>query len=106
MVLGSLVHATTANFFTTVERVVSDSQWFGGCMALLGKRPDSVGLDCEGSFVSFSCTGDFIEKDKANRHFEMAQVALLTGAQVQFVVDDTKKHNGYCFVKRMDMVAP
>ena len=75
-------------------------------MALLADRPDSVGLNCQGQWVSFSCSGDFTGKDVAQRNFDMAQIALLTKVNVRIYADDTKKHNGVCFVRRIDLFPP
>lgn len=97
------VNAATGKFFSNVKRVVSDNDKFGGCMALLTVAPSSVGLECNGKFVSFSCTGDFASKDEAKRNFELTQIAMLVKSRVQIVVDDTKKHNGYCFANRIDL---
>ena len=89
---------------TTVTSTLSDISKFGGCMAYLQDRPDGVGLDCPGKFVTFSCTGDFAGKDAAKRNFEMAQIAYLTSRKVRVYVDDTKKHNGYCLASRIDLL--
>ena len=75
-------------------------------MVLVDQPLRDVGLDCPSSWVSFSCTGDFATKDSASRSFDMAQIALLTGATVHLRVDDTKKHNQYCFASRIDLYAP
>jgi hypothetical protein len=75
-------------------------------MALLAKAPSTLGLDCNGVWVTFSCTGDFASRDAANRNFESAQLALLTNSNVAILVDDTKKHNNYCFSERIELFPP
>ena len=75
-------------------------------MALLTIAPSSLGLDCPRKFVTFSCSGDFATKDQAKRNFELVQMAMLFDTRIQIVVDDTKKHNGYCFVNRVDVEKP
>lgn len=106
MALATSATAAVGNFNANVLRVISDNKWYGGCMASLSVAPSSIGLDCAGQSVTFSCTGDFATKDQAKRNFELAQMAMLLDAPIQVVVDDTKKHNGYCLVKRVDMVNP
>jgi len=105
-VLTTQASAATGSLFSKVNRVVSDNQYYGGCMALLAVAPSTLGLDCSGKFVVFSCSGDFATKDQAKRNFELAQMAMLLDTQIQVVVDDTRKHNGYCFVKRVDLSKP
>ena len=102
--IAAAAYGTTGAFNTKVQRVLSDTVNFGGCMAQLVNTPSAQGgLDCNGSYVTFSCTGDFAPKDAARRNFEIAQIALVTGNTVRVDVDDTKKHNGYCFARRIDL---
>lgn len=89
---------------STVERTLSDTENFGGCMALLAAPIASVGLDCPGTWVSFSCTGDFAPKEAALRNFDAAQIAMLTGSSVRIAVYDDKKHNGNCFGRRIEII--
>ena len=53
--------------------------------------------------MSFSCSGDFTSKDIAYRMFDTAQMAYALGHQVAVVVDDTKKHNGYCYANSIQV---
>lgn len=85
---------------------VPDDRW-GGCMALLSKSPAEAGLNCPDSrWVTFSCSGVHATKSGAQRAFDAAQLAFVTRRQALVWVDDTKKHNGFCFVSRIDVVAP
>jgi len=61
------------------------------------------GLDCPNQWVSFSCTGTFTTKDIAYRMFDSAQMAYALGKEVFIEVDDTKKHNGFCYASRIDV---
>ena len=54
--------------------------------------------------VSFSCSGVFTEKDIAYRMFDQAQMAFAMERQVEIYVDDTKKHNGYCYGNRINVL--
>lgn len=103
---ASFAAAVQAKFDTYVQRTLSDSENYGGCMAKLADRPIEQGVDCRSVWVSFSCSGNFASKDVANRNFESAQIAMLTGAKIHVLVDDTKKHNSYCFAQRIDVYAP
>ena len=94
----------TAGFSgVTVKSIVVDSEAFGGCMILVDKVLSSKGLDCPNNWVSFSCFGNFNPKDLAYRKLDQAQMSMALNKTVFVVVDDTKKHNGLCFVKRIDI---
>lgn len=78
---------------------------FGGCMAFLNKNiMDATNTpDCPSSWVTFSCSGVFAPKDIAFRMFDQAQLAKALSRPVTVVVDDTKKHNSFCFANRIDV---
>jgi hypothetical protein len=92
--------AVTAN---VVRTLVADQDRFGGCMAKLDKVLANSGLDCPGTWVSFSCSGTFTPKDIAYRMFDSAQMALALGKKVTVQVDDSRKHNGNCYAQRIDV---
>ena len=84
-----------------VTRVlVTSDTTMGGCMAQLSVP---VGAGCTGYWVTFSCTADFADKDRAYRMFDMAQMAYTLGKRVTVFADNTKTHNGYCFAGRIDV---
>ena len=41
-----------------------------------------------------------------SRGTPQAQLALATGMEVNVLVDESKKHNGYCFASRIDVISP
>ena len=99
--------ATTEEIVAEVRRTlaVADDR-FGGCMVQLSVSPSEEGLDCpESKWVTFSCTGTYTSKSTALRMYDSAQLAFVTGKTVRVWVDDTKKHNGHCFVDRIDVQA-
>jgi hypothetical protein len=101
----SVVHANTAGIQgNVVSTLVADQDRWGGCMARLSKPIASVGVDCPGEWVSFSCSGIYTRKEIAYRMFDMAQLALTKNHQIAVYVDDTQKHNGYCYANRVDLV--
>jgi hypothetical protein len=73
---------------------------FGGCMARLDTSPSDSGSSCR-AWATFSCTGDFTSKDNAYRMFDMSQMAFSLGKDVEMDLNDSRTHNGYCFVERM-----
>lgn len=79
---------------------------FGGCMVALSVSPSEEGLDCPTSkWVTFSCTGVHTSKSNALRMYDSALLAFATGRTVRVWVDDSRKHNGHCFVSRIDVEA-
>ena len=92
----------TAYWNANVERTLIDDENFGGCMALVLPWPSDTGLECPPNWVTFSCSGDYTTVEMGNRMFQAAQLALMTRTKVLVQVDDTKKHNGYCYARRID----
>jgi hypothetical protein len=103
----TLSQAQTATVSSNITRtlVADDNRW-GGCMVLLDIPLADAGLNCPGRWVSFSCSGTFTTKDVAFRMFDSAQMAYSLGHAVDVFVDDTKKHNGYCYANRIDVQGP
>jgi hypothetical protein len=95
---------TNIAWTTSVQRILIESVNFGGCMALVSPGPETTGLSCNGGWVSFSCTGEFNSVEVGNRKLTAAQLGLVTGGSISIEADDTKKHNGYCFVQRIDNI--
>lgn len=61
--------------------------------------------NCPAKWVTFSCSGVHTSKSNALRMYDSAQLAFVTGRTVQLWVDDTRNHNGHCFVSRIDVEA-
>ena len=108
VLLTTLAQGTTAVIADVEIRrtlTVADDR-FGGCMVALSVSPSEEGLDCPTTkWVTFSCTGTHTSKSNALRMYDSAQLAFVTGRKVRVDVDDTKKHNGHCFVSRIDVMA-
>lgn len=89
-----------------VERtLVSDGSRWGGCMVLLSKDPADLLPAC-GRWLTFSCDGTYTDPVRAYRMLDQAQLAVATGMAVNVTVDESKKHNGYCFASRIDVISP
>lgn len=96
--------ADSASFKTGISKIFTDDVNFGGCMVGVSPGPADSGLDCKNAFVTLDCKGDYGPKDAAARKLAAAQLAFVTGQNVIFFVDDTRKHNGYCLATRVDNV--
>ena len=103
-------HAAMVNLETTIVRtLIADGGRAGGCMALTTTVLATVGLDCPSQWVTFSCAGPvggqvFTTKDIAYRMYESAQLALVLDKRVMLRVDDEKKHGGFCYANRIDLI--
>jgi hypothetical protein len=86
-----------------VRTLTADQDRWGGCMIRIDQVLADHGLNCPNQWVSFSCTGTFTTKDVAYRMFDSAQMAFALGKMVRIDVDDTKKHNGFCYGNRVDV---
>lgn len=103
--------ADKANFTTTIQRTLvtteQDSEGnvkFGGCMVQLARSPSLENLNCpDGKWVSLSCAGEYASKADAMRMLDSAQLAFVTGRNVQIYVDDMRKHDTWCFAYRIDV---
>jgi len=102
--------ASTAAFGATaaltgkVDRVmIQNDGGFGGCMAQLTVNPKAALPACGGGWITFSCTGDFTDPVSAYRSVDQAQLALATNKNVLVIIDDSRRHNGYCFASRIDV---
>ena len=86
--------------------LVADEGLWGGCMAYLDKKvatQSNIPLNCpDNGWVTFSCDGTYNSKDIAYRKLDLAQKSEITGHLVSAFIDDTKKHNGYCYAWRFD----
>lgn len=97
--------AATGSVTTGVTRVLmsNDDRW-GGCMAALSVGPQTVLSGCGSGYVTFSCSGQFTNSVRAYRMVDAAELALATGKNVTVYFQDDKKHNGYCFANRIDVI--
>lgn len=94
---------TIQNAHVQQVAVVGDQQW-GGCMAKLSISPQAILPECGPGWVTFSCSGDFADPVRAYRMVDQAQLALAAGKKVNVYFQDDKKHNGYCFANRFDVL--
>ena len=110
---GALLALPLAAFSATLtldakitRTLAADEEKFGGCMVSLTASPAAEGLSCNvGNWVTFSCSGEHVSKSSALRMFDSAQMAFMTDRTVRVTVDDTRDHDGWCFVERIDLLA-
>ena len=107
-VFAVALHAEVVSMTAGITRtmVVADDRW-GGCAARLSVSPADEGLaNCANNWVTFSCSGVHTSKSSALAMFDQAQMAYVLDRRVRVFVDDSKKHNGLCFVNRIELLPP
>ena len=97
----------------TIVTTLQEHNNYGGCMVRIDPPPSDAMLDgsflnCPAgdSFVSFDCLNRSgqVSKNIAIQMFQTAQLALVTGKRVQFVLDDEVKLDGWCLARRVDLL--
>jgi hypothetical protein len=97
-------HSAQVNIQAKVSRtLVAEEGLWGGCMAQLSVDPQTLLPACASGWVTFSCSGEHVSKDIAYRMLDTAQLAQVTDKSVFLIVTDDKTHNGYCFIRRIDV---
>ena len=99
---STFTHAAQDDWTASVQKTMVDGVNYGHCMAKISPTAASRGLSCAGTWVTFSCSGVHNGKAAGNAKFDTARLAMLQGSDVYVVVTDLKKHNGFCFVNRID----
>ena len=62
------------------------------------QKPSALFPSCPtNNFLTFSCSGVYATKADARLLLQNAQMAFALDKKIQIKVDDSKKHNGYCF---------
>lgn len=99
-----------------VISTLQDPVNYGGCMIRISPGPSEISayggggnLDCPGDvFVSFDCLNSSGQttKSSAQQMFSTAQLAYVSGAKVNVIVDDAVKLNGFCLARRIDLQPP
>lgn len=105
MLVAPTVHAAEARITGKVVRtMVVDGRW-GGCMVELNTSISAQLPGCPiHKWITFSCSGTFNTKDIAYRKFDSAQMAKALNRRVMIWVTDAKKHNGFCYGFRIDVL--
>ncbi len=88
----------------TVQRTLLQDNAYGNCMAYLDVAIADSGLDCPSRWIAFSCDGTFNSRDVASKMLDSVMMAFALERQISVLLDDNKKHNGYCVVTRIDVL--
>ena len=105
--LAMPAHAIQGELTSTIRRILNTGDHtYGGCMVELDAHINTAtnSPNCPNRWVSFSCTGEFTEKDYAFQMLDTASLAFSLNKSVKVYVDDAKKQNGSCFAYRLDVL--
>ena len=107
-VLISPARAGTAWLVGQVNQFLYDDAAFAGC--LMGVTADigaAPGVTCTGGYVTLDCTGILgTSKALSSAKVSAGQLAWVTGKNLYFKIDDSKKANGYCLATHLKVYDP
>ena len=101
MCLGAAPAFTaTHSFVTKITRVLVDDENYAGCMIYTQTSVHTSLPACSPSYLTLDCTGELgTSKSIASQKLSNAQLAFITQKNVQLLVTDASKANGYCLAK-------
>ena len=102
LLAGLSATAQAEQFWVTgnVVRTLSDGVNFGGCMIYLSTAVNN-GCPANG-WVSLDCNGGY--NRAGERNYASALMAFSLNKPVTVLVDNSVKYNGYCIVRRLDVL--
>ncbi len=103
ILLGLSNTAFSAEFWRTgtVIRILSDSKYYGGCMVNISSN---IANGCPNNgWVSLDCSETFYQGQSKN-NMAIVLTALATNKRLSLKVDNSKKHDGYCIARRVDII--
>ena len=106
MTLGTLVffstnatHAFQEDKTVTITNILVKTGQYGGCVINTNVVWDNA--DCP-TWVSLDCDGTYSSKTSGNQKLGLAQLAYVTGAQINVQVEDTQKFGEYfCYANQV-----
>ncbi len=85
----------------TVYNLLVQEGAYGGCMANVSVHAQTV--NCPPGWVTFSCDGTYNTPQAGKMKYAQALMAFTLKKKVDIHLDDTKKHNTYCYAYRVDL---
>lgn len=86
-------------FYGPITGLLTDNELFGNCML---RSTYVSSINCPNKWVSIDCKGSYNSKENARRMWDVVLMTRALESQVYVVVNDAKKHNGYCVAERVD----
>ena len=76
-----------------------DAKAFSGCAAYVTPAPSTSNPGCTGAYIALGCDGVVISKTAAEKNWANSQLALVTGNQIKYWLDDNLKTGGNCIAQ-------
>ena len=106
LLLGAMpAQGAVKQYNTPILGITTSANGFNGCMIKV--RPVDPNLFCEeptnnATFLSLDCTGEWVDPSDAQNNLRTAQIAMLTGKNVNVVVNDRfTTDRGYCLAQQL-----
>ena len=105
LAFSGVVGAASSAFYANISQIFVHDTTHGGCLIKLTKDPAANLPSCGANWLSLDCLAEFPESTKsiASQKLGMAQLAFVTSGQVRVEFTDSRKVNGYCFARRLDV---
>ena len=94
-------HTAVAGVSGTISNILAHDQLFGKCM--IRSTTFAPTNNCPAEWVSLDCSGEFGSKADSSRLLDISQMAFALGTSIYVVIDDAKKHNGFCVAARVEL---
>ena len=86
-----------------VLRILIDDKDYGHCMALLHTSHPACGGG-RANWVTFSCDGKYNPSVIGYQKLDFAKTIVGTPVWAAFLVESSKRANGYCYARRIDLL--
>ena len=93
--------AAVEGHVTAIETLLVETERYGACMIYTSSSPT---INCPANWISLDCTASFHSKEESRRFWDTAQLAFAMERRIYVVINDLKKHNGYCVLERLDIL--
>ena len=97
---SSVALSAVGTHYGAIEAVLSDNVNYGYCMLKVAWESP---IDCPNNWVSMDCKGSYSPKENTRRLWDVALMAKATESPIYLVINDAKKHNGFCVVERLEI---
>jgi len=97
---SSAAQSAVGTHYGSIDALLSDNKNYGFCMI---KVKWESSIDCPNNWVSVDCKGSYSTKENTRRLWDVALMAKATDSNIYLVINDAKKHNGFCVVERIEL---
>jgi hypothetical protein len=108
LIYPQVAHGDVKQYQTPILGVTTSANGFNGC--LMKVRPVPNTLYCTNrsnhTFLTLDCSGQWVSRADAERNLKQAQIALISGKNVNIVVNDrfSIEPQGYCLAQQITVL--